>query len=312
MRPRLSPSPPSSPGLAARAARALLPVGLVVLLLPATAPAQGPPAVVPVPKAVGEPWNDRAVRRALEAEGARLLDAGRTGPSLADGLDRKGCALALPGPRQGRRDLVSLLAEVERSVVVVGRFYRCSKCTNRHMGLASGFFVSDTGAMVTSRHVLTGDPTLGMVVMTRDGRVLPVREVLAADEANDVVIAQVEGATGVTPLPLQAAAPPGTGVIVMGHPDEDFYTVTTGIVSRYLVQPGRSRASFLAITADFAKGSSGGPVFTLDGNVVGVVNSTRTLYATQDGDAKADPQTVVKQCTPARALLDLVRPPAGG
>ena len=290
-------------------ARALIPMVLCLLIAPASA--QGPPATAPVPRAVGEPWNDRAVRRFLEAEGGRLIDAGRTGPSLDDQLDREECTLQLPPPRQGRRDLVALLAEVERSVVVVGRFYRCSKCSNRHMGLASGFFVSDTGAMVTSRHVLTGDPTLGMVVMTRDGRVLPVREVLAADEANDVVIAQVDGATGVAPLPLQAAVPPGTGIIVMGHPDEDFYTVTTGIVSRYMAQPGRSRASFLAITADFAKGSSGGPVFTPEGNVVGVVNSTRTLYAEHDGETKSDPQTVVKQCTPARALLDLARPPAG-
>jgi S1-C subfamily serine protease len=298
---------PSPPGPPARAALLLATLAIGAL----AARAQDPPPSAPVPRAAGEPWNDRAVRRFLEAEGSRLVEAGRTGPALGDGLDRKLCTLNLPAPRQGRRDLVSLLADVERSVVVVGRFYRCSKCSSRHMGLASGFFVSDTGAFVTSRHVLTGDPTLGMVVMTRDGRVLPVREVLAADEANDVVIAQADGATGVAPLPLQAGVPPGTGVIVMGHPDEDFFTVTTGIVSRYMTQPGRSRASYLAITADFAKGSSGGPVFTTEGNVVGVVNSTRTLYAEHDGDTKSDPQTVVKQCTPARALLDLVRPPAG-
>lgn len=307
----MRPCPPSSIGLIARAAISIGTMNAYLLVMAAPGFSQDAPAVAPVPKAVGEPWNDRAVRRYLEAEGAKLVDSGRTGPSLEEQLDRKECSLTLPQPRQGARGLPELLADVERSVVAVGRFYRCPKCTNRHMGMASGFFVSDTGAIVTSRHVLTGEPTLGMVVMTRDGQILPVREVLAADEANDVVIVQVEGATGVVPLPLQAAAAPGTSVTVIGHPDEDFYTVSTGIVSRYAAQPGRSRASYLVITADFAKGSSGGPVFTPEGNVVGVVNSTRTLYATQEGDTKTDPQTVVKQCSPARALLDLVRPPAG-
>jgi hypothetical protein len=49
--------------------------------------------------------------------------------------------------------------------------------------------------------VVNWDKLLGLTVMTRDGRVCPVRQVLAVSTNYDLAIVQVEG-TGFTPLPV--------------------------------------------------------------------------------------------------------------
>lgn len=267
----------------------------------------GPP---PVPTRPGEPWNDRMVRGWLEVVGSKLVDRQEqiSGPELVKQLGRRTCKLKLPAAAAaaaaGKPSLEELLVEVERSVGVVGRFYKCSKCAHRHLNCASGFFISDSGAFVTSRHVLSSDSLEGLVVMTRDGRLHAVREVLASGEADDVAILQVEG-TGFSPLLLRDAVTPGTPILVLSHPENNFYSVSTGLVSRYL-ERSRDGAAYLAITADFAKGSSGAPVFTGAGEVVGVVNSTHTIYAQDTPQSRTDPQMVIKLCNPASAIRGLI------
>ena len=96
--------------------------------------------------------------------------------------------------------------------------------------------------------------------MTRDGHVYPVREVLAADSTNDLAIVQVEG-KGFTPIPLAPeAAPQGASIWVFSHPQWRYYTLSAGIVSSYFTA-GDNNVLPMQVTADFAGGSSGAPVF---------------------------------------------------
>ena len=68
--------------------------------------------------------------------------------------------------------------------------------------------------------------------------------------------------------------------------------------------------AFMAITADFAKGSSGCPVLDERGAVVGIVNNTESIYYDDDGKKKQmDLQMVVKNTTPAWLVRKMVTAP---
>jgi S1-C subfamily serine protease len=82
-----------------------------------------------------------------------------------------------------------------------------------------------------------------------------------------------------------ADEPVGNPVSVISHPGQRFYGMTAGIVSRYfaLAMHGTS-VTRMAITADFAHGSSGAPVFNEFGNVVGMVTCTDSIYRSREGE----------------------------
>ena len=114
-------------------------------------------------------------------------------------------------------------------------------------------------------------------------------------------------------MPLAASARIGAPILVLSHPVSHFYSLTSGIISRYFTQRRRDGVvNFLSITADFAKGSSGAPVVDEFGAVVGVVWNTYSIYFDDDDDAKKDNlQMVIKDCATSRALLDLVQQKPG-
>ena len=99
------------------------------------------------------------------------------------------------------------------------------------------------------------------------GEVFEVVEVLAASKENDLVVFRVNG-KGMKALRLGKPAEVGEDVRVISHPNRNLYMQTTGEVSRYFnpslekVKTGPVR---MGITADYAKGSSGGPVMNAIG-----------------------------------------------
>jgi serine protease Do len=261
------------------------------------------------PPRLGEPVNDKALRQFLEAEGKKLVEAGHTLGDWGGKLRRKSAVLTLPASSSRKLTPARLRQRVEPAVVVVGVFYLCDKCSNTHLATASGFFLNESGALATCRHVLASysKQGKGVVVLTRDGRLCPVREVLAVDPLHDLVVLQVEG-KGFTALPLASEAWAGEPVMVVSHPENHFYMLTTGIVSRCGVERRpQGLYRFLTVTADFAKGSSGAPVCDEAGAVVGIVDNTESIYYTTDHEQQNNLQMVVKNCASAQALGDMVR-----
>lgn len=166
---------------------------------------------------------------------------------------------------------------------------------------AGGVVLDAAGVVATNYHTIDKPPSVGARgVMTWDGQFYPVREVLAADRAADVVLLQV-AATGLHAAPLSPGDPEGSPVTVISHPGGRFFTLTHGYVSRYWAGTVHGRtAVMMAITADFADGSSGAPVFNARGAVAGLVSSTTAL-----GN-----QMVIKEGPPAAELRRLFAPPA--
>ncbi|MCP4645156.1 MAG: trypsin-like peptidase domain-containing protein [bacterium] len=194
----------------------------------------------------------------------------------------------------------------KKSVVVVGGLYKCKKCKDWHMTTASGFAISESGVIATNYHVVDVSDRATMGVMTSDGEVYPVTAVLAADKVDDVAILQVD-AEGMTPLALASGAPVGTPVTVISHPNNNLFTLTQGAISRRYVQHKfGSKAARLSITADFAIGSSGGPVLNECGAVVGMVSYTVSLYSNGNAHNHKDLQMVVKGCVPTESIQSLL------
>ncbi|MGH7296581.1 MAG: S1C family serine protease [Polyangiaceae bacterium] len=141
--------------------------------------------------------------------------------------------------------------------------------TQRSLG--TGFLVKPDGWIATNLHVVVGGPKV--VVTLRDGRQLPVIELLAANPDHDLALVRV-AAHGLPALALgdSDAMRPGDPVVAIGNPMGLEDTVSNGLVSaRRKVQGGALEV--LQVSAPIAPGSSGGPIFNDRGEVIGVATA---------------------------------------
>jgi hypothetical protein len=133
--------------------------------------------------------------------------------------------------------------------------------------LGSGFVVRKDGWIATNLHVIAGASEL--VVATFDKHEYPVVEVLAADPTRDLAIVRVEAKDlGVLVLGDSEGVHAGDTVVAIGHPFGLTDTVSNGLVSAIrVIDPA---LTVLQISAPIAPGSSGGPIFSDKGEVIGV------------------------------------------
>lgn len=140
--------------------------------------------------------------------------------------------------------------------------------------LGSGFVVRADGWIATNLHVVVGGGAR-VVVTLRDGRELPVVELLAASPEHDLALVRVE-ARGLHALALgnSDVMRPGDPIVAIGNPMGLEDTVSNGLVSaRRKVDGG---LEVLQVSAPIAPGSSGGPLFNDRGEVVGVATAVLT------------------------------------
>lgn len=246
--------------------------------------------------------------------GRAANDGGTVPPAVLRAQLEKPSRTPVRLSKPARRDLPAdtLYARCSPSVVGIAAIYKCGHCPHWHTaGTASGFVVGERGEIASNYHVFAEDRAtnvVGMGILTRDGRAFPVREVLWADRARDIAVVRTD-ATGLRPLPLEVDEPVGRPVSVIAHPGGDLFTLTQGHVARYMRRPaekGAPAVDWMCVTADYAVGSSGGPVFNARGAVVGMVARTQTIAA--DPRNGATTQMVVKMTVPAASILDVMRP----
>ena len=201
-----------------------------------------------------------------------------------------------------------LYDQISKSVLVIGRLYNCGKCSKWHTSTASAFVISRDGIIVTNHHVLENDDGEILGAMDYKGNVYSIEKVLAANEEDDLAILKLRNAE-LTPMALGKPANVGSDVWVISHPDRKMYMMTKGMVSRYnmIMDKNRKPGRRMSITADYAKGSSGAPVFNRKGQVVGVVSSTNSIYYNVVNGKKENLQMVVKNCIPVESIHKLIK-----
>ena len=136
--------------------------------------------------------------------------------------------------------------------------------------VGTGFIVDPAGIIVTNNHVAGKADTI--TVTLADGRKLPAK-LLGADEKTDLAVLKVESDK---PLPFVSFGDTtkvrvGQSVMAVGNPFGLGGTVTTGIVSAR----GRDIQSgpfddYIQTDAAINRGNSGGPLFDMDGKVIGI------------------------------------------
>ncbi len=141
----------------------------------------------------------------------------------------------------------------------------------RHVtSLGSGFIVDPSGLIVTNNHVIEDADQI--TVTLNDGTTLPAR-VIGRDEKTDLALLKIKprGALPFAKLGDSDKARVGDWVMAIGNPFGLGSTVTAGIVS------ARNRDinagpydDFIQTDAPINRGNSGGPLFDMDGNVIGI------------------------------------------
>lgn len=136
-------------------------------------------------------------------------------------------------------------------------------------GEGSGFIVSADGYILTNRHVVV-DAT-EVTVRLIDRREFPAK-VIGMDETTDVAVLKIEGSNLPTvrigdPSKLK----PGQWVVAIGSPFGMANSVTAGIVSATSRRiSGEQFVPFIQTDVAVNPGNSGGPLFNLNGEVVGI------------------------------------------
>ncbi len=160
--------------------------------------------------------------------------------------------------------------------------------------LGSGFVISADGYVVTNNHVIEGADEV--TVNFADGVSLPA-EVIGTDPQTDIALLKV---TSEQTLPYVAFGDSdglrvGDYVMAVGNPFGLGGTVTAGIVSAR----GRDIHSgpyddFIQTDAAINRGNSGGPMFDLEGDVVGVNSAIVSPNGGSVGIGFAIPSNMVK------------------
>jgi serine protease Do len=142
--------------------------------------------------------------------------------------------------------------------------------SRRSSSLGSGFIIDPSGVVVTNNHVIEGANEV--TVILTDGRKLKA-EVLGKDAKVDVAVLQVKPDKPLKAVPFGDSSKMrvGDAVMAVGNPFGLGGTVTAGIVSaRNRNIDSGPYDDYLQTDAAINKGNSGGPLFDMAGEVIGI------------------------------------------
>jgi serine protease Do len=139
------------------------------------------------------------------------------------------------------------------------------------VSLGSGFIISSDGYILTNNHVVDGGDQL--VVRLSDRREFDAK-VVGTDVESDVALLKVS-ATGLPAVAIgdSTKLKPGQWVVAIGSPFNFDHSVTHGVVSyvgRGFGGADQQYVPFIQTDVPINRGNSGGPLFNLDGQVVGI------------------------------------------
>jgi len=167
-----------------------------------------------------------------------------------------------------RRDIPAIAKAANGAVVSIVMSDKDSK----PIAQGSGFLVSKDGIIITNYHVIAEGSSA--LVKLPDGAFFVVDGVLAFDKARDVAVIKAHGDNFHTlTLGNSDRVQVGQEVVAIGNPLSLESTVSNGIVSGIRADADLG-GKFLQVTTPISPGSSGGPLFNMEGQVVGIT----TMY----------------------------------
>ena len=139
----------------------------------------------------------------------------------------------------------------------------------RSEALGSGFVISEDGFIVTNNHVIEGADEIEIEFFSGDRL---KAELVGTDPKTDIALLKV---TSETPLPYvqfgnSDTMRVGDWVMAMGNPLGQGFSVSAGIVSARGRELSGTYDDYIQTDAAINRGNSGGPLFNMDGQVIGV------------------------------------------
>lgn len=139
----------------------------------------------------------------------------------------------------------------------------------RSEALGSGFVISEDGFIVTNNHVIEGADEIEIEFFS--GERLKAK-LVGTDPKTDIALLKVESDK---PLPFVSFGNSdlmrvGDWVMAMGNPLGQGFSVSAGIVSARGRELSGTYDDFIQTDAAINRGNSGGPLFNMDGQVIGV------------------------------------------
>ena len=164
----------------------------------------------------------------------------------------------------------------------------------RGTALGSGFIISSDGFVVTNNHVIENADQIEIEFF--DGRFLEAK-VVGTDPKTDIALLKVE-----TKEELKFAvfgnsneAKVGDWVLAIGNPLGQGFSVSAGIISARGRALSGSYDDFIQTDAAINRGNSGGPLFNMDGKVIGVNTAILSPNGGSIGIGFSMSSTVVKK-----------------
>ncbi len=135
--------------------------------------------------------------------------------------------------------------------------------------LGSGFIIKKEGLVVTNNHVISNAEDILVKVGSKEYKA----KVIGADPYMDVAVLKIESKNDFIPVKFGDSdkARVGDWVVAIGNPFGFSGTVTSGIISARNRDINLTRYDdFIQTDASINQGNSGGPLFNLDGEVIGI------------------------------------------
>lgn len=161
--------------------------------------------------------------------------------------------------------------------------------------VGSGFLISDDGYIITNNHVVaTADE---IRVHLNDRRVFPAK-VIGKDEPSDLALLKIDAENlPFTEIGDSDALRVGDWVLAIGSPFGLEFSAAAGIVSAKRPIPRSSNSlyeymSFIQTDVAINQGNSGGPLFNLDGQVIGINSQILSSTGGSNGISFSIPSNV--------------------
>jgi serine protease Do len=223
-------------------------------------------------------------------------------PNFADLVEANASAIVeisarrtvTPRPQLSDDNLEELLRELRPDEIP--DIQRQNRPPMQRGAVGSGFLISADGFVITNNHVVEGADQIQVTL--NDRRVFDA-EVVGLDEPSDIALLKLEAAD----LPFvefgdSEAVRVGDWVLAIGSPFGLEFSAAAGIVSaKGRSVPGNSAYNYMAfIQTDVAinQGNSGGPLFNLEGDVIGINSQILSSTGGSNGISFSIPSNVAK------------------
>lgn len=188
--------------------------------------------------------------------------------------------------------LSDVFAQVNSSVVVIhtverGRLKSNPDISATEIGLGSGVLVSEDGLVLTAAHVVQVSDAVEAKFI--DGTIVDAAVIGTIIWADVALLKLSFVPKGIRPPPMgdSELLKIGDRVFVIGAPRNLEHTLTVGYISgirssKHLSDDGHP-IKFIQTDAAINEGNSGGPLFTMDGHLVGIVSRMVTTSGANEG-----------------------------